>query len=284
VQGLLLITFATVGSGLILLVIVGAWLAVLVPMALRSHDTTTSLSSVDRFSDAMRVLSRRDALARLRERAVEVPEHEPDLEELLELERAHRPGPSLAQRRRRVLLALVTLAVSALAGGLLGPAWLLGAAGGFAALAVAYVVHLRRQAVLKEQRAARRAAPARRPAQRPAPRPVQPHRGVRIAGIPDRLPARPAPLDVPLPAGAKRYDEPVPVPAAVGGAWAPVPVPVPTYVTAPAAPARPPTVLDLTKPGRYSEALREAEQRLGIRDDGPALDDILERRRAVNDW
>lgn len=54
------------GSGLILLVIVAAWLAVLVPMALRSHETTTSLSSVDRFSDAMRVLSRRDAAARTR--------------------------------------------------------------------------------------------------------------------------------------------------------------------------------------------------------------------------
>lgn len=281
------------GSGLILLVIVGAWLAVLVPMALRSHDTTTSLSSVDRFSDAMRVLSRRDAMARLRERAVDVPEREPELEELLELERKHRPGPSLAQRRRRVLLTLVLLALLSLPAGLLGPSWLLGVAGGFGLLAVAYVVHLRRQAKARAQRAASRPAPARRPAQRPAAgpaarrapaaRPVTPS-GVRVAGVPDRLPPRPAPLDLPLPAPAKRYDEPVPVPAAVGGAWDPVPVPVPTYVTAPAAPARPPTVLDLTRPGRYSEALREAEQRLGIVDDGPALDDILERRRAVNDW
>jgi hypothetical protein len=59
-----------VGSGLILLVIVAAWLAVLVPMALRSHDSADSLSSVDRFSDAMRVLSRRDATARARARSV----------------------------------------------------------------------------------------------------------------------------------------------------------------------------------------------------------------------
>jgi hypothetical protein len=57
-----------VGSGLILLVIVAAWLAVLVPMALRTHESSTSLSSVDRFSDAMRVLSRRDAVARARAR------------------------------------------------------------------------------------------------------------------------------------------------------------------------------------------------------------------------
>jgi hypothetical protein len=279
-----------VGSGLILLVIVGAWLAVLVPMALRSHDTTTSLSSVDRFSDAMRVLSRRDAVARRRDRAVAVPEQESELEELLELERPERRGPSLAQRRRRVLLTLLGLAVLTLAGGLVGPAWLLGVAAATGLLAVAYVVHLRRQALARARRGVRR---PRRPVERPAARPRPAHRpaarpdarpAVRIAGIPDRLPARPAPLDVPLRAPAKRYDEPVPVPAAVGGAWDPVPVPVPTYVTAPAAPARPPTVLDLTKPGRYSDALREAEQRLGIVDDGPALDDILERRRAVNDW
>ena len=43
-------------------------------------------------------------------------------------------------------------------------------------------------------------------------------------------------------------------------------------------------MLDLTRPGHYSDALREAEQRLGIVDDGPELDAILERRRAVNDW
>ena len=48
-----------VGSGLILLLIVGMWLAVLVPMWLKSYDSGANLSSVDRFSDAMRVLSRR---------------------------------------------------------------------------------------------------------------------------------------------------------------------------------------------------------------------------------
>ena len=47
------------GSGLILFVIVGAWLAVLVPMGLRSHDDAAPSRSVERFNDAMRVLSRR---------------------------------------------------------------------------------------------------------------------------------------------------------------------------------------------------------------------------------
>jgi len=62
-----------VGSGLILLVIVAAWLAVLVPMALRSHDSGAAMSSVDKFSDAMRVLARREAAARSRAAAVVLP-------------------------------------------------------------------------------------------------------------------------------------------------------------------------------------------------------------------
>jgi hypothetical protein len=62
-----------VGSGLFLLLIVGAWLAVLVPMALKSHDSSTSLSSVDRFNDAMRVLSRREQTGRGSTRSVVLP-------------------------------------------------------------------------------------------------------------------------------------------------------------------------------------------------------------------
>jgi hypothetical protein len=58
-----------VGSGLILLIIVGAWLAFFVQMALRSESTDV-LGTVDRFHDAMRVLSRRQAAAGPREQAV----------------------------------------------------------------------------------------------------------------------------------------------------------------------------------------------------------------------
>ena len=53
-------TLCHVGSGLILLVIVGTWLAVLVPMGLRSHDGHSS-RSVERLGDAVRVLVRRSA-------------------------------------------------------------------------------------------------------------------------------------------------------------------------------------------------------------------------------
>ncbi|MDP3711505.1 MAG: hypothetical protein Q8R60_03345 [Mycobacteriales bacterium] len=299
------------GSGLILLVIVGAWLAVLVPMALRSHDSTSSLSSVDRFSDAMRVLSRREgtsSTSRVGQRSLVV----------LPAPRAPAPTVSLAVRRRRTLLGLlaaaaVTLLGSLVAGPLLWVHLLLDA------LVVAFVVHCRRQAQLKAARTthrppvrasapARAAAPARpattaRPAApvraatgRPAPVAVaaaaqvgRAARGVtpaHVVGIPDRMPARPAPLTAPLPAPAARHDEPVA--GSLGEAWSPVPVPVPTYVTKAVAPPRRPRVLDLTKPGEWSATLDAGLDILDgpigrALDDDDELDSILERRRAVGD-
>ncbi|MCW2615144.1 MAG: hypothetical protein JWN08_2138, partial [Frankiales bacterium] len=90
----------------------------------------------------------------------------------------------------------------------------------------------------------------------------------RVAGIPDRMPPRPAPLE-PAVRGAQ------------GEPWAPVPVPLPGYVTAPKAPRR---VLDLTRPGEWSDGVSAAERELGIDDRGPELDEILEQRRAAGDW
>ena len=47
------------GSGLVYAVIVALWAGVLVPMWLRRHDAETESRSVDRFSSAMKILSRR---------------------------------------------------------------------------------------------------------------------------------------------------------------------------------------------------------------------------------
>ncbi|MCW2681884.1 MAG: hypothetical protein JWM62_3285, partial [Frankiales bacterium] len=98
-----------------------------------------------------------------------------------------------------------------------------------------------------------------------------------VAGIPDRMPPRPMPLAAP----AARYDELPAARGAQGESWSPVPVPTPTYLSAPTAPRR---VVDLTSPGAYADGLADAERELGIVDEGPELDEILERRRAVNDW
>jgi hypothetical protein len=248
-----------VGSGLILLVIVGAWLAVLVPMALRSHDTSASLTSVDRFSDAMRVLSRRDD-----RRSVVVPRPS-----------SAPPALTVTERRRRSLLVLLGSALLSLGLALFGVPLMLGLHVLCDLLLVGFVVHLRRQAILKAQRAERqrtRAVP--QPVTAPAAQPA-----ARIAGIPDRMPRRPDALTSSLPAPAARYDDTT---VAVDTSWSPVPVPPPTYVGKAVAPSRPPRVLDLTKPGEWTAALEDSG--LDILDEGPGLDEILERRRVSGGW
>lgn len=272
-------------AGLLLLVIVGAWLAVLVPMALRSHDSATSLRSADRFGDAMRVLSRRGA------RDVLVPRRSSSTLVVSET-KSSRPVATdtapdteaaprtAAERRLRTLQLLVGVDLLSLGLGLYGLRLLLALHVVCDLLLVAFVVHLRRQAVLRAQR---RRVQARR---RAATVPAAVRRAPRIAGIPDRMPARPAPLSQPLPAPAARYeDRPVPA-AATGtdGSWSPVPVPPPTYVGKAMAPKPKPRVLDLTKPGAWTSALEGEDAGLGILDDGPELEEILDRRRAVNGW
>ncbi len=329
------------GSGLILFVIVGAWLAVLVPMSLRSHDAAAAHRSADRFGGAMRVLSHRTdgeqaaprrvagsvllsefepspgrvevaraRLGRLREWAGEAAARgrylcSGALTRLLAVRRAPaaraaRPARSpsrassasrarsasrassaspassagAAVRRRRTLLVLLVLALAALAGGVLGPPLLLGAHAACDLLVAAFVVHLRRQAVRRAAQARRR--PARLAiavvAQRPAP--------LRVAGVPDRMPARPAPLAEPAarPDDAVRDDD-----LAESGTWEPVPVPAPMYVGKSTAPAPPRRVVDLTRPSRWSAGLQVGDGVESL-ESSAELDEVLDRRRAVNDW
>jgi hypothetical protein len=294
-----------VGSGLILLLIVGAWLVVLVPMALRNSDVTGSLGSVDKFHDAMRVLSRRSSTSRAdQDDAADAGEPSPGrlarsraaagaVRSRLSVRRV-RPPLSAAARRRRLLLVLLVLSLATLGGGLLGPVELLVPHLLVDLLLVAFLVHLRRTAAARAEREWRSAMarPVRRPVAPGAPavvvrRAAAPAQRlpVHVAGIPDRMPARPEPLPVPLPGsppGPAALDaQPPAARGAQGEAWSPVPVPTPTYLSAPAAPRR---VVDLTRPGAYSDGLADAERDLGIVDEGPALEEILERRRAVNDW
>lgn len=247
------------GSGLILLGIAGAWLAVLVPMALRSHDAAKAMSSADRFGDAMRVLARREQQGRGTARSVVVPR--PVV--------AQAPVP-LAVRRLRVLLVLSGLAGFTLLLTLLGLGWALPLHLLVDALAIAYVAHLRHQALRRAERSIRSAARPRPMTASAAP--------LRIAGIPDRMPERPSGA-----APAARYVEPQP--GALGAPWSAPAVPVPTYVTAPMAPRR---TYDLTVPGAWS-AEAEIEQvsaQLYDEDElvSDELDEILEQRRASGDW
>jgi hypothetical protein len=90
--------------------------------------------------------------------------------------------------------------------------------------------------------------------------------------------------DEPVPAAEPREPVRVPAPAAaLGEAWSPVPVPPPTYVTAAVAPPRARRVVDLTRPGAWSqqETSRPAEELPGT---APAAPPAAYRRRAVNGW
>lgn len=261
-------------------------------MVLRSQDVSGSLGGVDKFHDAMRVLSRRTAVR---------PGEEPVQDE--EPAVVRRPSPATrraaAARRRRLLIALLLLSVGTLAGALLGSVWLLGPHLAVDLLLVAFVVHLRRQAIRRAERELQ-AGMGERPRRAAAPRPAVPRPAasrpaapaaadeslvrrvpVHVAGIPNRMPPRPQPLAAPAASYGAAHVAPAPARGAQGEAWSPVPVPIPTYLTAPVAPRR---RVDLTKPGAYSDGLAEAEREVGIVDAGPQLDEILDRRRAVNDW
>lgn len=350
------------GSGLILFVIVGAWLAVLVPMFLRSHDAATSHRSADRFSGAMRVLAHRsggrdvpgrhpagevlvprraggsvaltppepvlqvargellcdwlaerrddtrdllvrwaralgELLARLRRGSVDMMGWLADGSRSLWVRLRHgfsglglrlgRGGGRVppAVRRRRTLYALLVLALLTLAGGLLGPVLLLGAHLVCDLLLVAFLVQLRRQAMRRAARARPSLPPS--PAARPfVSRTLAP---LRVAGIPDRMPRRPASYAAALLAPVQRPGNVMPQPAhrrdagvdsALGsGTWEPIPVPVPTYVGKNPAPQPPKRVVDLTRPGQWS-AEHQADTELDLL----SSDDSMDGRRAVNDW
>lgn len=285
-------------TGLIGLAIIGIWLIVLVPMWLNRHESADANRSMDSFSAAMNVLSRRTA-----DQGVTVDNY-PNVERL-ESGGARRPSTipgavgraKLMVRRRRVAAALAGLLVVLALTALLGvTSWWYT----FAALlaAAGYTIHLRNEAIRDRELRRRRLARAghstgwEERAPREAPR-VAPHAAEHFVG-------EDAVLPVPAisPAGTEN-----------GSRWEPMPVPLPTYVSKPVA-TRPPMptpradvdatrTIDLTRPGAWSEGLSSEE--LSSRDveidhrhllDGSAvgpdveddeLDLILERRRAVGD-
>ena len=256
-------------------------------MALRSHDSASALGTVDKFHDAMRVLSRRDALARIGSATVAGPGdgtagRVPSA-----------PTLSLETRRRRVLLVLGVTAVVLLVGAVVGPAWLLVPHLLVDLMIAAYVGHLRRQAVRQRERARREA--------RRVPRPRAEREGVpsagavtepvrtasrsprydvpaHVAGVPVRMPARVTIDPLALPLGTRpEQAPPAPARGAQGAPWQPVPVPVPTYVTAPKAPRQ---VLGLSRAA--ARTADPAGEREGSANDRRL--EVVQRKRAVNGW
>jgi hypothetical protein len=301
-------------SAVILAVIVIMWAVVLVPMWLRRHDAATETRSVDRFSTAMRVLSRRPsggpdrryvlmpkrdsrvsvhvsgASASRRPPTRQAPAAPPSRPQTRTASRAG-AKPSLAVRRRRTFLVLagVTLLTLLLAvTGVIG--WPLQLVVDL--ILVAFVVHLRTQAkraaAVARQRRRAAVAPASAVSATEAARPAY----VRAATAPvvEEWATEPMqPIDAPA----------ADVPAATGtdDSWEPVPVPRPTYTMKPKAPqrwtyARPEQQQPAQpepQPQVAEETAVEAEPAVAAEASAPAtaevseLDGILEHRWAVND-
>ena len=287
-------------------------------MWLRRHDASLEARSADRFSAAMRVLSRRALPMASRsttsKRYVVMPRRLPDAmswhvsgasdparrarqtrpEPAPQPRPASRPAgarpPAAASRparpvdARRGLMArrrrvlLVLLSLVFLS--------LVLVAVGVLPLPVQIVVDLLLAAYVAHLRIEARSA-ARRPVRRAPARPV---------------PARPAPARPAAPVPAEEPEVPAYAPAATSevptsapmvtetaieadatgtDGWQPVPVPPPTYTLKP--PAMP--VIDLTRPGAWSDALLDEDPVVDA-DDWDDEDDELEQiveRRAVGD-
>jgi hypothetical protein len=253
----------SVGSSLIYVAIVVMWAGLLIPMWLRRHESETEVRSVDRFSTAMRILSRRSP-ARADSRYLVTPRRTAPQAEAQAVPRTARRAPEppratapaaavrrpartsgrarLIARRRRLLIGLVGLSLLVLvlaAAAVVSWWWWV-----VTDLAVlAFIAHLRAEAKRSAEMARRRHARGVAPA-------ATTHAAMATAAAEADL----AEAGVRV-SRARRHD----VSAVEVGTvtaeqhpdtWEPTPVPLPTYVTAPVA-ERP--MIDLTRPGQWTD-------------------------------
>ncbi|MBA2773918.1 MAG: hypothetical protein H0U36_07720 [Nocardioidaceae bacterium] len=261
-------------TGLIYAAIVVAWAAYLVPLALRRHDEAARSRSVERFSSAMRVLSRRGSASQ--DRVVLTPSRQSDRVQSPSLgssaattvvsEAQDRPTRAAqrvaARRRRRVLIVLVTLLVLVgVAAGLSLVAWWSVVIP--AALVVGFLVVARRQ-VRKMEEAFWVTASQQRPepsnvVRRTAAR-VDASAGVVRSGATTRADPDDEPtitlsaeqLAAAAPDLAEQRVLAVSMSTADGGSlWDPLPITLPTYVDKPVA-KRTIRTIELGEPGTWS--------------------------------
>jgi hypothetical protein len=235
-------------TGVIYAAIVIAWAAYLVPMALRRSRAQSRRNSVERFSSAMRVLSRKNG--RVEGRMVVTPPRpvsadiaaRPVALDLAPLRRRHRAAARrAAKRRRRVLfvLLLATIGVSVATAYAIVPTWTPAAP---ASLMLMFLVVARIQ-VRKAERVFQdmldRARPGSSNVVRRAASRVEATSGavVETSGSdnelgPDDQPTRLMHLDL----ADEEVQEAVAIETADGSnLWDPVAVTLPTYVSKPAA-------------------------------------------------
>lgn len=255
------------GAGLIYAAIAIMWAAVLIPMWLRNHESASESRSAERFGQAMRVLSRKEQSAaddeadtrrveRAETRPVERPAAPMPAREARAPRRASRQRHqrTLVQRRARTLAVMtgLTLLLGLVAAVTPLPWW---TPIPVATLLVAFVVHLRIQALQTQNRRLGQARRSAEPVAVPAPEPPFERSASGFVSGPSRA-------VVVETKGAHTAE----VTFDAAQTWRPNELPLPTYVTAPKA-IRPIKVIDLTTPGAWSSGR--------LLDDGVSEEDLL---------
>jgi nitrate reductase NapE component len=251
-------------TSLIFVALAIAWAVYLIPKAVQHHDEVVRSRSVDRFSQTMRVLARREPVNRRNARLVVTPGRGAQAP-IVTTKAATLPAPPLVEgaptsraatqvatkRRRRVLgLILVSLvAVGAVAGfGVISWSYVAIPAG----LLVAWLVACR--VMVKSERRVRVTAAA----------------PVRVSTAPaTQVPASATCPD--LDGGYTADDDTSMTPAVIDPAlWDPVPVTLPTYVSKPAAARRTVRTIDLDATGVWTSGRTEADAVLAREADAAA--------------
>jgi hypothetical protein len=238
-----------VGSGLIYAVIIAMWAAYFIPRWLRRHEELSEARSVEKFDNAMRILSRKEATPD--QRYVVMPPR-PGHAPRAQVRRPSRRSGSAAVRRRRVLAALLltTLVVGVATPLSPLPSWSLLVALG---TVLAFLVHLRRQVRTSREVSRTRDAVRRRSRSRLLRfEAVERLRTVRRELAEERAEEERRWQEAEEADRRLREAEEQARAAAEAG-WEPVPVPLPTYVSKPVAPRRGPAI-DLTNPGAWTAA------------------------------
>ncbi|NPC97389.1 hypothetical protein [Nocardioides sp. zg-DK7169] len=262
-------------SALIFLALAVAWAVYLVPKALKHHDEAVRSRSVERFSDTMRVLARREPAAeRGSSRTVLTPGRAPAAPVVQTKPSAVAAAPEpvvltpaqrrarreaanrAAARRRRVLVAI--LGTNALVIGLASfsvVSWWWVAAP--VALLIAWLVACRLMVRQERGLTARVARPAA-----PVPAAAEEAPGEDAApGTAGTVTAQEADSEAP---GESTQEIGVLTlaPDAESGLWDPVPVTLPTYVSKPAAARRSVRTIDLEDTGVWTSGHTDADSQL----------------------
>ncbi|WKN49231.1 hypothetical protein [Nocardioides sp. Arc9.136] len=257
-------------SALIFVALAVAWAVYLIPKALKHHDDVQRSRSVDRFSDTMRVLARRDPVDSRGARLVVTPGRPASNAVVVTKPSVTVPAgaPSVrraaaaqaARRRRRVLggvLVLNAVVVALAATSVVSPWWVLAPVAVLVAWLVACRLMVRQERGLGQLRRPG-ASPATAEEEQVDEEPAE----EAPAGEPVAEPVVQAPVadDTQGFDAVRVEDQPRVERAEVDPTlWEPVPVTLPTYVTKPAAPRRTVRTIDLDATGVWTSGRTDAD-------------------------